>query len=159
MAVEYRLKPGQLSFIAPLGEKNAMRYARTTYPLKDCLFDPKFLLNMRHELFAGDIIHFTRFSSDKWEQTIEKCYFATVTNADSLGVELDLTFPIKTLNEAGEMGVTVGRGFAGQFVIRVDGTTYETRNTLVEAHERAEAIASEIGKEFKPYEPKTKKAA
>lgn len=131
--------------------------ARTTYPLKECL-NNQFFLNVRGRLRSGDRINIVRYDNDTWKRVIECVEGVRIVAVDSAGVEIMQMFAPMSLNEEGEVGVVVGRGWGGQYAIRVDGTAYATRNTVVEANEYAEMMALETGKPLKIFDPKSKQS-
>ena len=113
-------------------------------------------MNVRSNLRAGDRINLVRYENDTWGRVLEVMEGIRVTAVDNAGVELMTTFDLVSLNRPGEQGVVVARGFAGQFVIRVDGDTNATRNTLVEANEYATQLAADSGRPLTLYESKRK---
>ena len=152
----FRCKTTDFHYICALNDQNRMWYARTTYPLKICL-DPQFFMNVRGHLQAGDFIHLVRFDNDKWKQTLEICKDILVLAVDNDGVEIMQTEAIYSSAKPGEDGIVVDRGWAGKFVVRLDGATYATRQSVVEANEVATVLAAEMGRPAKLYE--SKKAA
>lgn len=156
MAFEFRCKPGDVALVAQ-SPFQSWYEVRTTYPLMQCL-RPSFFLSVRNMFRAGDCVNLVRYSNDTWKQMLEICPNIRVAAVDSDGVELFMTSAVMSLDKPGEEGIFVDRGFAGQFVIRMDGATYATRNTIVEANELAERLAAETGKPAVLYESKRKAA-
>lgn len=152
-----RLKNGDLAMAdaMPFGQHFE---ARTVYPVDQCL-NSDFFMNVRSNLRAGDRVNIVRYDNDTWRQVLEVIEGVRVISVDNLGVELMATFAPVKLNKPGEEGIVIDRGFKGQFVIRVDGDTHASRNTVVEAEEYAQGLSAEIGKPWKNNLPKHKKAA
>lgn len=147
-----RLKPGDLAMseAMPFGQHYE---ARTVYPVEQCMA-PDFFMNVRSNLRAGDRINLVRYDNDTWGRVLEVIEGIRIVHVDNIGVELMQTFAPVKLDQPGEAGIVVARGFAGKFVIRVDGATHATRNTVVEANEAAEMLAMETGKPLKKFEKK-----
>lgn len=154
---ERRCKNGDLSLIAQ-GPFQSWWEVRTTYPLEQCI-NNQFFVNERSNFRAGDCINMVRYDNDTWKQVLEVCNMIRVGFCDANGVELIQDFAIKKHDKPGEQGIVVGRGFAGKFVVRVDGATYVARNTLVEANEAAVELGREKGLPVTLYDAKTKKPA
>ena len=137
-----RLKDGDIAMSDAM--PFAQHYeARTVFPLKEVLANPDFLTNVRHRLRAGDRLNIVRYENDDWHRVLEVIEGLRVVAVDNSGVELMRLFDPMTLDRQGEVGIVVARGFAGQFVIRIDGSTHASRNTIVEANEYAQALAIE----------------
>ena len=152
-----RLKNGDLAMCdaMPFGQHFE---ARTTHPVEQCLH-PDFFMNVRTNLRAGDRINVVRYDNDTWKRVLEVIEGVRVVYVDNMGVELLPTFAAVKLDKPGEEGIVIDRGFKNQFVIRVDGATHATRNTVVEAEEYAQLLSLESGKPWKNNLPKHKKAA
>lgn len=148
---EWRCKQDDLHLVAqsPFGTHYA---CRTVHPIAK-MMNPRYFLNQRMQLRVGDTIDIYRCENDKWQRIIEQAKSVTVVACDALGVELAPT-TVQDLGVPGEQGIVVGRGFAGKFVIRIDGETRATRNTIVEANEYAEALGVETGRPVKLFEKK-----
>ena len=132
-----------------LVHNGAMRYwcIRTTYPLHECVND-EFLLNQRGSFRAGDTIDLLRYDNDTWGEVLETWRLITVKISDGAGVRLHAKeMHFDDLNEhEGEQGIVVARGKFGSFIIRIEGTTHTTRNTVIEANEYALMMAQQTGK-------------
>ena len=138
---ERRCKDGDIcmSDAMPFGQHHEVR---TTYPIDECLH-PRYFLNVRGRFRAGDRINMVRHLNDGWERVIGGMEGIRVIAVDNLGVELFQTFPAWNLNEPGETGIAVKRGYRGKFTVSFDGATHREFNTLVEANEFAERYGAE----------------
>lgn len=154
---DFRCKNGDLAIISE-SPFHSHWSARTAHPVEKCLH-PRFFLNQRTQLRAGDTVDIIRYENDTWQRVLEVIRCLTVVHADNAGVELMVYFDVKKLDQPGEKGIVVARGFAGQFVIRVDGATHATRNTVVEAREYAEMLSQETGRPWEDLTVKKQKAA
>lgn len=153
---ERRCKAGDIEMISQSSLQTHYEI-RTMNPVEMCI-NSDFLMNVRGRLRAGDRINIVRYENDTWQRVIEVMEGIRVIAVDNAGVELLATFaPWKTSNP-GETGIVVARGWAGQFVVRVDGATYATRNTSVEANEEAQRIAEETGKPVTLFDGRKKAA-
>lgn len=154
---DFRCKNGDLHIVnqSAFGSTWA---CRTPHPIEKCLHS-MFFITQRHQLRAGDSIDIYRFENDTFQRVIEQIKSVTVRYCDSAGVELAPYFQVAKLDEPGEKDIVVARGFAGQFVIRVDGATHATRNTVVEAREYAEMLSQETGRPWEDLTVKKQKAA
>lgn len=141
---EIRCKEGDFNFVCEMGRDNSLWYARTAFPLVEVIND-RFLMNMRPRVRVGDFFHLIRHANDKWQSVLEVCKDLIVTTNDTNGVEILQTAEIISTNKPGEIGYVVDRGFNGRFVIRLNGTADELRNTIVEANEYAEMEAKRTG--------------
>lgn len=142
-----RCKPGDMGLIAQT-PFNTWWWVQTTFPLHECI-NSEFFMNVRAGMRAGDNIRLLRYDNDKWKRVLEICDRICVKYVDSAGVELELLEPIRTDNRDGETGFVVDRGFDGGFAIRLDGTMYAKRNTIVEANELAVALGEEFRRPVK----------
>lgn len=115
---------------------------RTTYALKECI-NNSFLLDVRGRIRAGDIVRMCRYVNDTWQEVVEIAE-VSVLAVDNSGVDIVLTRDIATYGTAPVSGIAVGRGFAGQFVVRIDGTIDKKFNTKIEAEEYAELKRREV---------------
>jgi hypothetical protein len=129
----------------------------TVWPIEQCLHD-QFLVNYRNILTAGSLVNFVRYDNDTWRRVLEFCPMCVVSCSDASGVEILQQFPIKKQDNGaeGEKGVVVARGFAGKFVIRLNGETHGMKDTLVEANEYAEDLAREKRLPMRLYDAKAK---
>lgn len=146
MTPERRVKDGDVCIVAPTPFHTYFEI-RTTFPLAEVL-NPTFLLPVRGRFRKGDRINYVRYDNDTWNEILEVVEGVRVLAVDSLGVEILVTYPPIDLKERSVDGVVVARGFAGRFVVRVDGAKESEWNTLVEAREEGERRAKQLGKPF-----------
>lgn len=168
-----RLKPGDvaMSDSMPFGQHYE---ARTVHPLELCLGEKNedgtcsnedFFMNVRDRFRTGDRINLVRYNHNNgWESrafdghVLEVVEGLRVMHVDNAGVKMMMTFPIWKLNIPGEQGVVVGRGFAGKFVIRLNGEVRATKNTDVEANEYADMLGRETNQPVKHFWTKRRAA-
>lgn len=141
MTIERRCRPDDLcmSDAMPFQQHHEVR---TTYPLSECI-NNRFFLDVRSRINAGDIIRMCRYVNDTWNEVIEIAEVAVLAS-DNTGVDITTTREIMKLGTPPVAGVSVGRGFAGQFVVRIDGAVNKKFNTKIEAEEYAELKRREI---------------
>lgn len=148
-ATERRCKNGDIVIVSDTPFHRHFE-VRTTYPLAECL-NQQFFINQFTWFRRGDRINILRFSTDDWDgkncELLEGIEGVRVAHADRNGVDLRLMYAPLSFKETAEPGITVCRGFAGKFAVRVDGAIEATRNTVVEAREYAEQRGRELGKE------------
>lgn len=130
---------------------------RTTLPIAHCL-SSEYFMDVRGRLRAGDRLNIVRYENDTFERVIEFIEGVRIVAVDNAGVELAAAFAPVTLAKDGEKGIVVARGFAGKFVVRIDGATHKTFNTLIEANEAAEMLGLETGRPVELLDLKKKAA-
>lgn len=159
MTLERRCKDGDVCMVAATPWHSQFEI-RTTYPLSEVL-NPQFFLPVRSRFRKGDRINIVRYDNDTWNEILEVVEGLRVLAVDSLGVETLITYPPIDLKERTVDGVVVARGFAGRFVVRVDGAKETEWNTLVEAREEGERRSKQLNKPLTDLtiKPKLDKAA